>query len=63
MEAITVKVGLASCGIAAGAEDVYLKLKEHLAGEPQPLRGEAQPGDSHERRGGPLERQARILQP
>ncbi len=35
MEAITVKVGLASCGIAAGAEDVYLKLKEHLAGEPQ----------------------------
>ncbi|MBP7205161.1 MAG: NADH-quinone oxidoreductase subunit NuoF [Candidatus Cloacimonetes bacterium] len=35
MEAITVKVGLASCGIAAGAEDVYLKLKEHLSSEPQ----------------------------
>ncbi len=31
MEQITVKVGLASCGIAAGAEDVYHKLEEDLA--------------------------------
>ncbi|MGC9361983.1 MAG: NADH-quinone oxidoreductase subunit NuoF [Candidatus Syntrophosphaera sp.] len=31
MEHITVKVGLASCGIAAGAEDVYRKLDEYLA--------------------------------
>ncbi len=31
MEQITVKVGLASCGIAAGAEDVYKRLSEYLA--------------------------------
>ncbi len=31
MEQFTVKVGLASCGIAAGAEDVYNKLEEYLA--------------------------------
>ncbi len=31
MEQLTVKVGLASCGIAAGAEDVYHKLEEDLA--------------------------------
>ncbi len=35
METITVKVGLASCGIAAGAEDVYLKLQEFLASQPE----------------------------
>ncbi len=32
MEQITVKVGLASCGTAAGADDVYSKLEEYLAG-------------------------------
>ncbi|MDD4223389.1 MAG: NADH-quinone oxidoreductase subunit NuoF [Candidatus Cloacimonetes bacterium] len=34
MEQITVKVGLASCGLAAGAEDVFRKLKENLASQP-----------------------------
>lgn len=31
MEQITVKVGLASCGIAAGSEDVYRKLEEYIS--------------------------------
>lgn len=34
MEQITVKVGLASCGIAAGAEDVFHKLQETLKQNP-----------------------------
>ncbi len=34
MEAVTIKVGLASCGLAAGAEDVYHKLQEHLSAQP-----------------------------
>jgi NADH-quinone oxidoreductase subunit F len=35
MNQIIVKVGLASCGIAAGAEDVYQKLQEHLGQNPE----------------------------
>lgn len=31
MEQITVKVGMASCGRAAGADEVYRKLSEHIA--------------------------------
>ncbi len=31
MEQVIVKVGLASCGIAAGAEDVYQKLAEYIS--------------------------------
>jgi len=38
MSEIIVKVGLASCGVAAGARDVYLKLEEYLAANPQPVK-------------------------
>lgn len=38
MSEITVKVGLASCGVAAGARDVYLKLEEYLAANPRPVK-------------------------
>ncbi len=38
MEAITIKVGLASCGIAAGAADVYQKLEEYLAQQQAPVK-------------------------
>ncbi|PKN72708.1 MAG: NADH-quinone oxidoreductase subunit NuoF [Candidatus Cloacimonetes bacterium HGW-Cloacimonetes-3] len=38
MSEITVKVGLASCGIAAGAMDVYRTLEEHLATSPKPVK-------------------------
>ena len=30
MDKIRVKVGMASCGVAAGARDVYLKLEDHI---------------------------------
>ncbi len=38
MEPITIKVGLASCGIAAGAADVYQKLEEYLAQKQAPVK-------------------------
>ena len=38
MNEISVKVGLASCGVAAGARDVYLKLEEYLAANPLPVK-------------------------
>lgn len=38
MSEITVRVGLASCGIAAGAMDVYRTLEEHLAASPKPVK-------------------------
>ena len=38
MEQMIVKVGLASCGLAAGAEDVYLKLREYLGENPGAFR-------------------------
>jgi NADH-quinone oxidoreductase subunit F len=38
MSEITVKVGLASCGVAAGAMDVYRTLEEHLAASPKPVK-------------------------
>ena len=37
MSNITVKVGLASCGIAAGAMDVYNVLEEYLQANPKPV--------------------------
>lgn len=37
MSEITVKVGLASCGVAAGAMDVYNKLTEYLAANKLPV--------------------------
>lgn len=38
MNEITVRVGLASCGVAAGAMDVYKALEEYLAQNPQPVK-------------------------
>lgn len=38
MSEITVKVGLASCGVAAGAMDVYNKLTEYLAANKLPVK-------------------------
>jgi len=38
MNEITVKVGLASCGVAAGAKDVYRALEEYLALHPKPVK-------------------------
>ncbi|MDD2229702.1 MAG: NADH-quinone oxidoreductase subunit NuoF [Candidatus Cloacimonetes bacterium] len=38
MSEITVKVGLASCGVAAGAMDVYRTLEEHLAASKKPVK-------------------------
>jgi len=38
MSEVTVKVGLASCGVAAGARDVYRKLEEYLAANPLPVK-------------------------
>ncbi|GAB1467859.1 NADH-quinone oxidoreductase subunit NuoF [Candidatus Cloacimonadota bacterium] len=38
MSEITVKVGLASCGVAAGAMDVYRTLEENLAASPKPVK-------------------------
>jgi len=38
MQAITVKVGLASCGIAAGADEVYRKLENYLMENVRPVK-------------------------
>lgn len=37
MSDITVRVGLASCGVAAGARDVYRALEDYLAANPRPV--------------------------
>jgi len=37
MQAITVKVGMASCGIAAGADEVYRKLEDYLKENVRPV--------------------------
>ena len=38
MNEITIKVGLASCGVAAGAKDVYKALEEYLQANPRPVK-------------------------
>lgn len=38
MKEMTIKVGLASCGIAAGANDVFSRLESYLAHNPRPVR-------------------------
>ncbi len=38
MSEVIVKVGMASCGMAAGAGDVYRKLSEYLAANPLPVK-------------------------
>ncbi|MDY0152094.1 MAG: NADH-quinone oxidoreductase subunit NuoF [Candidatus Cloacimonas sp.] len=38
MSEVTVKVGLASCGMAAGAMDVYRVLEEYLKASPKPVK-------------------------
>ncbi len=38
MSEVTVKVGLASCGVAAGARDVYRTLEEYLEANPKPVK-------------------------
>ena len=37
MNNIIVKVGLASCGVAAGAKEVYNALEQYLENNPRPV--------------------------